>query len=226
MRVVQGDTFQNGFMSTFFSTIAGGIRVGSKWLQGIFQAVVGGTASMLGGGKFANGAVSAAMIFLFNDAMAADYAAKKINDSYATIRVRVQKDASYRQIADYRKKIDALFSNGAEVVMVVNGVGDVFYIVKSAVYAHRAKYFFNGAQLSARAAMKMTRGDFHNFPNIVESFAKEGKYFRIRGNDGKMYEHLHIEGGYVSQSGNIYEGTFEFIKNSNGEITHRLFRPQ
>ena len=36
-------------------------------LQGAFQTMVGGTASAIGGGKFANGAVSSAMVYLFND---------------------------------------------------------------------------------------------------------------------------------------------------------------
>jgi hypothetical protein len=67
MRLAQGGNFLNGFMSTFFSTIAGGIKVGAGWAQGAFQTLVGGTASLIGGGKFANGAVSAAMVWLFND---------------------------------------------------------------------------------------------------------------------------------------------------------------
>ena len=67
MNKVRGGNFGNGFMSTFFSTIAGGVRVGGQWVQGVFQTMVGGTASAIGGGKFANGAVSSAMVYLFND---------------------------------------------------------------------------------------------------------------------------------------------------------------
>jgi hypothetical protein len=67
MNKIRGGNFGNGFMSTFFSTIAGGVKVGGQWAQGLFQTMVGGTASAIGGGKFANGAVSSAMVYLFND---------------------------------------------------------------------------------------------------------------------------------------------------------------
>jgi len=76
MNKVRGGNFGNGFMSTFFSTIAGGVRVGGQWVQGVFQTMLGGTASAIGGGKFANGAVSSAMVYLFND-MEDDYEVAK-----------------------------------------------------------------------------------------------------------------------------------------------------
>ena len=39
-----------------------------------------------------------------------------------------------------------------------------------------------------------------------------------KGCDGKMYEHLDIKGSYHG-----YSGTFEFIKDEKGIITHRFF---
>jgi hypothetical protein len=63
----RGGNFKSGYMSAFFSKLAGGIKVGEDWVQGAFQTLVGGTASEIGGGKFANGAVSAAVVYLFND---------------------------------------------------------------------------------------------------------------------------------------------------------------
>ena len=55
--------FMSGFISSGFSVGAGG---GS--IKGAFQmAIVGGTVSKIGGGKFANGAMTSAFQFLLND---------------------------------------------------------------------------------------------------------------------------------------------------------------
>ena len=95
MNKARGGNFGNGFMSTFFSTLAGGVKVGTQWVQGAFQTIVGGTASAIGGGKFANGAVSSAMVYLFNDSAKSTYPnkaemidasnAKKIGRAYRAL---------------------------------------------------------------------------------------------------------------------------------------------
>ncbi|MDD4192015.1 MAG: hypothetical protein PHI28_11830, partial [Mangrovibacterium sp.] len=65
--LAQGGKFKHGFFSGMFASMAGSGMEASKW--SVFQsdvgsvvtaAVVGGTASELGGGKFANGAVTGA----------------------------------------------------------------------------------------------------------------------------------------------------------------------
>ena len=67
----QGGNFGNGFMSGFASSALGNITKGLKNMHTAmklsFHALVGGTVSAIGGGKFANGAVSAAVVYLFND---------------------------------------------------------------------------------------------------------------------------------------------------------------
>ena len=71
--LAQGGKFKHGFFSGMFASMAGSGMEASKW--SVFQsdvgsvvtaAVVGGTASGLGGGKFANGAVTGAYTMLFN----------------------------------------------------------------------------------------------------------------------------------------------------------------
>jgi len=64
---LQGGDFKGGFLSGLSS----GFDVGTKGYGGIagrtaIMAIVGGTASALGGGKFSNGAVSGAGVHLFN----------------------------------------------------------------------------------------------------------------------------------------------------------------
>lgn len=65
----QGGQFRHGFYSGFI-TAAASRPIGRlpEQLRFVGAAVVGGTASAIGGGKFANGAVSAAFQYLLNEA--------------------------------------------------------------------------------------------------------------------------------------------------------------
>ncbi|MDD3500734.1 MAG: hypothetical protein PHS85_10280 [Sulfurovum sp.] len=70
--MAQGGTFKSGFASgfsaSFFSpgTTMGGDGAGGFGLRTTIAAITGGTASALGGGKFANGAISGAFVHMFN----------------------------------------------------------------------------------------------------------------------------------------------------------------
>jgi len=71
IRVVQGGKALGGFLSGFAGSLFGGFAKDldnvDTITKTIMVAIAGGTASMLGGGKFANGAMSAAFIFMFNE---------------------------------------------------------------------------------------------------------------------------------------------------------------
>jgi len=73
--MAQGGTFRSGFASgfaaSFFSpgTEIGGDGAGGFTLRTTISGIVGGTASELGGGKFANGAISGAFVHMFNAEM-------------------------------------------------------------------------------------------------------------------------------------------------------------
>ncbi len=73
---VQGGQFRHGFYSSFIGSVAGSATMsgplsGDDWdriaERTAISAVAGGTASALGGGKFANGAETAGFQHLFND---------------------------------------------------------------------------------------------------------------------------------------------------------------
>ena len=57
----------SGFASSALGNITKGLKDMHTAMKLSFHALVGGTVSAIGGGKFANGAVSAAMVYLFND---------------------------------------------------------------------------------------------------------------------------------------------------------------
>jgi len=64
----QGGRWSAGFWSGFAGSALGGLSNYAKSFGGkmAISAIVGGTASRLGGGKFANGAVSAAFVHMYN----------------------------------------------------------------------------------------------------------------------------------------------------------------
>ena len=71
MRFAQGGKFEHGFMSGFVSSLGGSFMQAnspnmSTGAQITMAAVIGGTAEKLGGGKFANGAVTGAYVMMFN----------------------------------------------------------------------------------------------------------------------------------------------------------------
>ena len=72
---VQGGRFELGFISAFTSSLALSYTTGKSndplAIMGI-GAAIGGTAEALGGGKFANGAVTGAFVGLFNHGMHED----------------------------------------------------------------------------------------------------------------------------------------------------------
>jgi len=72
---VQSHDFKSGFIGGFISSIGGGVMGdagldswGGRVLRVVAMGAVGGTAAQLSGGSFANGAVSAAFVQMFNDA--------------------------------------------------------------------------------------------------------------------------------------------------------------
>lgn len=86
--------------------------------------------------------------------------------------------------------------------------------------ADATKDFFAGTSCTEKVLSQMGHGDFHAFPESVKAFQKAGIVKKIIGADGAAGEMLSIPGGYKGR-----EGTFDFIKESDGSINHRKFEP-
>jgi hypothetical protein len=115
MRLAQGGKFHHGFLSGFVSSLGGsymdwkgGDMIGLQKIA--ISAAIGGTAEALGGGKFANGAVTGAYVMAFNhlgsqfgkkdpDAEHASVYGKDFNDQKAAQRF------SARMANKYNKEI-------------------------------------------------------------------------------------------------------------------------
>ena len=84
----------------------------------------------------------------------------------------------------------------------------------------QAKNFFNGTRYTEKVKKQASSGDYHSCPEVVDSFSRYGKVSKIKGDDGITRQKLEIPGRYKGK-----EGVFEYIKESNGNINHRLFKP-
>jgi len=66
---IRGGSFKSGFLAAGFSSAVAPLAPsGSVWAGAAFSAAAGGVGSVFGGGKFADGAVTAAFTYLFNAA--------------------------------------------------------------------------------------------------------------------------------------------------------------
>ncbi|ONK25397.1 hypothetical protein BVE84_10115 [Streptococcus azizii] len=67
---------------------------------------------------------------------------------------------------------------------------------------------------------QMKQGDFHSFPEAVDSFGADGEITKIVGGDGITRTKVEISGSYKGR-----EGVFEYIIEANNTVNHRFFRP-
>jgi hypothetical protein len=90
----QGGQFRHGFYAGFISAAASpGLKGIPQQVRWVGAAVIGGTASALGGGKFANGAVSAGFQYLLNDSQHPDDPDSEMIEEEMRRRERVANNA-------------------------------------------------------------------------------------------------------------------------------------
>ena len=89
-----------------------------------------------------------------------------------------QNASSYTEIVEARKKIAALYSNGATVVMVVSGAGDVYYVSKgilSGLKLFKAGYGIKIGRLEGLYQLPKIKG-----VTVVNWTLKNGKRFAVQ----------------------------------------------
>lgn len=87
--------------------------------------------------------------------------------------------------------------------------------------------FFQGTRYSQKVLEQMGRGpgEFQSFPESVTAFEGVGTVRSITGGDGVVRQMLEIPGSYGGRNGVFQNGVFQFIKEAEGTINHRLFVP-
>ncbi|WP_325101069.1 hypothetical protein [Paraburkholderia kururiensis] len=109
------------------------------------------------------------------------------------------------------------------LVSLVGAVGAASLIGGSAtdsVGPVTAQNFFDGSQYTSKVLNQAASGDYHGFPQSVDAFSGAGTVSQIVGGDGVTRSMLTIPGSYNGKT-----GVFEYIRNPDGTINHRLFVP-
>lgn len=76
-------------------------------------------------------------------------------------------------------------------------------------------------EVQQRSALdQAASGDYHGFPQSADAFSGDGTVTPIVGGDGVTRWQLTILGSYNGRT-----GVFEYIRNPDGAINHRLFVP-
>lgn len=81
--------------------------------------------------------------------------------------------------------------------------------------------FFKDTKYTDKVKRQSSAGDYHSFPESVDAFSGHGTVSEITGGDGVKRWKLEIPGNYRGE-----DGIFEYIKNPDGSINHRLFIPE
>jgi hypothetical protein len=129
--MAQGGKFEQGFMAGGFSSLSGFMTSGlddevSKIIAG---AVVGGTAEEIGGGKFANGAVTGAFTVMYNHMMHDAFLKLSIKnmEEYEQLRNFGKMYNSESQAFRMAKIIASSLKIETKVITVINNEGDIRY---------------------------------------------------------------------------------------------------
>lgn len=107
---------------------------------------------------------------------------------------------------------------GAAAMALLGGRGSVGAGAKGT--SSVADDFFAGTKYTDKVLGQIKTGDLHAFPESVKAFQGAGQVTKITGGDGVVRDMLKIPGEYRGK-----QGVFEFIKEPDGSINHRLFRP-
>jgi hypothetical protein len=110
-------------------------------------------------------------------------------------------------------------TNYAYVITGAYGIARMTLVAALPASAGEAS-FFEGTSYTSKVFKQMNSDAFHGFPEGVKAFEKYGIRSVIKGGDGIERQMLRIPGQYGERS-----GFFEFIKEADGSINHRVFLP-
>ena len=130
----------------------------------------------------------------------------------------------------YTKDFDQALKDGVKGAGYGLALGSALGVVQGFQYAKeydvnpwtgKRNDFFKGTWYSNKVLGQMsnTSDAFHSFPENVKAFQMDGVVTPLKGKDGVIVPILKIPGSYRGK-----EGYFEFIKERDGMINHRLFR--
>lgn len=198
--MAQDGNFTSGFLAGAFGSFAGYTAQNMKldFVGGlVYSSVVGGTASVLGGGKFANGAVTGAFVYLFNDMMhrAGERAIKK----GGVILV------SFYNQPEGMNKIE--FMDQLKSKLTENGMSSLTLIEEYSATGY-AKAVFQGKTIAFLDIRNYARGD---------GFEPSGGFAVLNSNRAVIYN------GLTSFGKKDIQPTWAYVNASAHELGHAIF---
>ena len=126
---------------------------------------------------------------------------------------------------------------GAEMGMV-EGMASLGFLLRGFAYADdlaiaakATPSFFEGTTYTPKVLKQASRGagEFHSFPESIAAFESSGTVRTLTGVE-KEVQVLEIPGSYMTPSapgvpGKWYDGVFQWMKDPDNTINHRLFVP-
>jgi len=167
----QGSTWHAGFWSGFASSALAPLAQGAGTTEAkvAMSAIVGGTASELGGGKFANGAVTGAFVMMYNE----------LGHSYKT---NVPTPAEIRQLEAFQRNDSGLIDVSLSFVPIERlfvAIGNTF----------KAAFQYVGlAPYSGKIITQMKKGEWTN-EKVFEALKTNGIEATGKLNSATRYVH-------------------------------------
>jgi len=165
--MAQGGTFKSGFASGFSSSFfsPGTTGKGGFFGRTSIAAIVGGTASALGGGKFSNGAISGAFVHMFN-AEARQY--------LKSLSVR-----QMAQVSKFKRYIQKMNLKTFNKHFGINITDSELNLYKQEIYSQLNPAIIKGAYDAATQAIKDIGG-------VRSSFAPVKSVYHVLGPNGEL----------------------------------------
>lgn len=233
---LNGDNFWNGLISGAASSGIGSYAQSINLNSGLMVAsttAMGGIVAWATGGDFLQGALQGMMIGVFNHAMHDDdnimggkAECEVLPDGTRVAPKQLRKIVvSAHRIyklpnVPVEKPLVAVYPEFDFIFPVRAAISKGFSLLLSSIGKYTEKSFFENTSYTDKVKRQMFTNDYHSFPESVTAFEKNGQVRQIVGGDGIKRSKLTIPGWYRGKN-----GVFEFIKEPNGYINHRLFRP-
>ena len=134
--------------------------------------------------------------------------------------VPVAKAGKIAKVAKAAEAVDDAsdVAKAAKAVDKVDDVGDGAKVVRNR--GNNISNPLENIQYTDKVKKQMKQGDFHSFPEAVDSFGSDGIITQIIGGDGIPRTKVEIQGSYKGK-----EGVFEYIIEPDNTVNHRFFRP-
>ena len=236
--LLSGEGFGQGFRTSFASSYlgAGANSISSTAGRMVAQTVVGGTVSVIGGGKFANGAIGSAFGFIYaNSGPNENLVESQLHASEKQVGSKGDGEWGYHYAGggarDPRVTLLGRAWGTITAVVVITRFA-VVSAYKGIVKKITGKPYSHGYDYDPRVRKRAVEDpSSHNFPYsfddeilATDPIHKKNGY-RIFQKRGSMAGSVKVDPDTGKRTQTYKDGVFEIGVTKDGVIDHRFFRP-